>query len=68
MLACRGMPEDFNKGEFALKPAHVREVAGLIYICLAESPPEFAGAQQILSGLAKLIDSNELERLNLSAR
>src|SRR5699024_11424795 len=30
---------DFAKGCFNLKRAHAREVAGLIFVCLADEPP-----------------------------
>ncbi len=30
---------DFDRSCFGLKPVHVRSVAGLIYLCLAEQPP-----------------------------
>lgn len=52
LLACRGMPEDFDRSEFPLKQVHLREFEGLIYLSLAEraSDPEPAG--QLLSSLA----------------
>jgi Rieske 2Fe-2S family protein len=34
------MGENFDRSQFSLKPVHVRSLAGLIFICLAESPPE----------------------------
>jgi Rieske 2Fe-2S family protein len=53
LLACRGMPEELDKSEFPLKEVHVREVDGLIYLCLAESAPEFASAHEAISSLAR---------------
>ena len=38
----RYMPENFDRAEFPLRPAHVREVAGTVYVCLADEPPDFA--------------------------
>ncbi len=52
LLACRGMPEDFDKSEFPLKQVHVREFAGLIYLSLAQKPSDPAPAEQLLSSLA----------------
>src|SRR5262249_22710100 len=37
----RHMPEPFDKAAFGLRPAHVRVVEDLIFICLAENPPAF---------------------------
>ncbi len=33
------MGEEFNKAEHGLKPVHVGNIAGLIFICLADTPP-----------------------------
>jgi Rieske 2Fe-2S family protein len=35
------MPEDFDKRQFGLHRCHVRIVEGLIFLCLAEEPPDF---------------------------
>jgi glycine betaine catabolism A len=34
------MGENFDRSRFSLKPVHVRSLAGLIFICLAQTPPE----------------------------
>jgi Rieske 2Fe-2S family protein len=34
------MGEDFDRSQFALKPVHVESLAGLLFICLADTPPE----------------------------
>src|SRR5580692_3731598 len=34
------MGEDFDRSKFGLKPVHVESLAGLIFICLADTPPE----------------------------
>jgi stachydrine N-demethylase len=41
LMFARGMAEDFNPGEWGLRPVHLRNLAGLIYVCLAETPPDF---------------------------
>ncbi|GGB42409.1 (2Fe-2S)-binding protein [Roseibium aquae] len=41
LLWARDMGSDFDPGAHGLKTVHCREVAGLVYICLAETPPAF---------------------------
>ncbi len=36
------MPDDFETGDHGLRPIHLEAMAGVIYICLAETPPDFA--------------------------
>ena len=36
------MPEGFNRSAHGLRPIHLESMAGVIYICLAETPPDFA--------------------------
>ena len=43
LVWARDMSSDFYPKEHGLKPIHCREVAGLVYICLAETPPPFGG-------------------------
>ena len=40
------MPRDFDKSAHGLRPVHVRTLAGTIYICLADAPPDFADVQR----------------------
>ena len=53
LLACRGMPDDFDKSQFGLQPVHARELEGLIFICLADTPPDFERAREYLAPLLK---------------
>jgi Rieske 2Fe-2S family protein len=53
LIACRGALEDLDKKQFGLQPVHTRELEGLIYISLAEEPPDFAPANEALSALVK---------------
>jgi Rieske 2Fe-2S family protein len=53
LLSCRGMPADLDKSAFGLAPVHTREVAGLIYINLAEAPSPFEPAEALLGALAQ---------------
>lgn len=38
--------EDFDRSKFTLKPVHVESLAGLIFICLADTPPEDLGVMR----------------------
>ncbi|PRC91989.1 aromatic ring-hydroxylating oxygenase subunit alpha [Solimicrobium silvestre] len=40
LLFAEHMGESFNRSGHNLKPVHVRNIAGLIFICLAENPPK----------------------------
>jgi Rieske 2Fe-2S family protein len=53
LLTCRGMPAGLDKSAYGLKPVHVREVAGLIFLSLADAPLDFAPAQQVLEPMAR---------------
>jgi Rieske 2Fe-2S family protein len=53
LLACRGMPDDLDKSQFSLSRVHTREAEGLIFISLAENPPAFESAFELLSPLLK---------------
>ncbi len=41
LLWARDMGADFDSTEHGLKPVHCHELAGLVYICLAEEAPDF---------------------------
>jgi len=53
LLHTPGMPEDLDKAKLGLTPVHLRETGGLIYISLAENPPDFDHADEVLGTLAK---------------
>jgi len=40
LLHAKHMGDDFDPSTSGLKPVHVRSLGGLIFICLAENPPE----------------------------
>jgi glycine betaine catabolism A len=67
------MPETFDRAQHGLRPIHVETVAGSVYVCLADDPPEFDAFRQQLSPLlaphnlanAKLaFESTLVERAN----
>ena len=39
LLHAENQPATFDRSRFGLKPVHVRTVAGLVFICLADEPP-----------------------------
>lgn len=41
LASARFMPEDFDRSGFGLHRAHLREVEGLLFISLADDPPDF---------------------------
>ncbi len=41
LLWARDMGPDFDASAHGLKPVHCRELAGLVYICLADEAPDF---------------------------
>jgi phenylpropionate dioxygenase-like ring-hydroxylating dioxygenase large terminal subunit len=46
LLKARLMPDDFDRSSHGLHPVHVRVVAGLIFVSLAENPPDFSKVQK----------------------
>lgn len=48
LVSARLMEEDFNKGAYSLKRVHVRMLCDLIYICLAQDPPDFEGTKNAI--------------------
>jgi len=49
LLAAGQMPEDFDPSAWSLKTVHVVDIAGLIYICLAENPPDIEHFRQTVT-------------------
>src|SRR5215831_4758624 len=55
LAACGGMDKDgdLDPRDFGLHQVHVREVGGLIFVCLADVPPVFEGAAEALGTLLR---------------
>jgi glycine betaine catabolism A len=53
LVSCRGMQEDIDKSELGLLHAQVRELAGLIYVSLADNPPNFDEAAEAIGLIAR---------------
>jgi Rieske 2Fe-2S family protein len=66
LVACGGMDRDgdLDRADFGLHRAHVREVGGLIFVCLAEAPPSFDGAER---ALGPMLRPQGLERARVAA-
>lgn len=48
-----GMQEDLDRDRLGLRPVAIREVAGLIYICLDPHPPDFSEAAEVFGAVVK---------------
>jgi Rieske 2Fe-2S family protein len=48
LVFCRGM-HDIDRSHFGLKTLHCELLEGLIFICLAETPPPFAAARELMA-------------------
>ncbi len=54
LAAAKYMGDDFDRSGYGLRPAHLREVEGLIFVCLAETPPDFSEVEHDFRAHAKL--------------
>jgi Rieske 2Fe-2S family protein len=51
LLAAGRMPDDFVKADHGLRPIHLETVAGAMFICLSETPPDFSTLRHQLTPL-----------------
>jgi len=63
LVGARRMQEGFDPADHALKPIHVRNVAGVLYVSLAEDPPPF---DEFAQGLAPLLAPHDLRNAKLA--
>jgi Rieske 2Fe-2S family protein len=63
LLAAGRMPEDFDKRDYGLNPIHLETVAGVVFICLAETPPSF---EVMRAELAPLLAPHNLKHAKLA--
>jgi Rieske 2Fe-2S family protein len=63
LVGARRMQESFDPAEHALRPIHVRNVAGVLYVSLAEDPPPF---DAFAEGLAPLLAPHDLRNAKLA--
>jgi glycine betaine catabolism A len=52
LRSCNGMDADRDKSQLGLKPLHVAAVAGLIYVSLAQTPPDVDGLRRDFAAAA----------------
>lgn len=63
LLRASRMHEGFETGGYRLKPVRVETLAGLIFICLADDPPDFAPFRQALE---PMLEPHELGRAKVA--
>jgi Rieske 2Fe-2S family protein len=63
LVSARRMQADFDPGAHALRPIHVRNAAGCLYVSLAEDPPPFDAYAE---GLAPLLAPHGLPNAKLA--
>lgn len=59
LLWAKDMGADFDPSQHGLKPVHLRNASGLIYICLADTPPDFEAFAQIAQPYLGIHDLSE---------
>lgn len=64
LLHATSMGDDFDKSAYGLKPVHVEIICGLVYVCLAESPPDIA---PIRAAMSRFIAPHRPERTKVAA-
>ena len=42
LINARQMPADFDRSAYGLNPVHIEVICGMVYICLAETPPDLS--------------------------
>ena len=52
LLSCRGMQSEIEKESLRLVSLPVRELAGMIFVCFENDPPDFEPAAQLINPLA----------------
>lgn len=66
LVACGGMDRDGDlvRTDYGLHPVHVREVGGLVFVCLADDPPSFEPAA---AALGPMLRPQGLDRARIAA-
>jgi Rieske 2Fe-2S family protein len=63
LVIARRMQESFDPAEHSLKPVHVRDIAGCLYVSLADDPPPI---EEYAQGLAPLLAPHDLPNARLA--
>ncbi len=66
LLHAGDQPTGFDKSCFGLKPVHVRVVAGLVFVCLADEPP--ADFDQVVATVSPYLVPHQLHRTKVAAQ
>jgi len=66
LIHAKHMGEDFDPSHLSLKKVHVRNMAGLIFICLAENPPE--DFEQMAAEMTPYIAPHQLSQCKVAAQ
>ncbi|MEE2888018.1 MAG: aromatic ring-hydroxylating dioxygenase subunit alpha [Planctomycetota bacterium] len=49
LASCRGMHEEIDRESLGLLPVHIEDLEGMLFVCLADTPPDFTPARQAMS-------------------
>ena len=66
LLHAGDQPPGFDKGCFGLKRVHVRVVAGLVFVCLADEPP--ADFDEVVATVSPYLLPHQLHRTKVAAQ
>lgn len=66
LIHAKHMGDDFDPSLHSLKKVHVRNMAGLIFICLAENPPE--DFEQMAADMTPYIAPHQLSQCKVAAQ
>ncbi len=65
LAGARLMGEGFQKSAHSLRSVHVRDLAGLLFVCLADTPPDFSAAH---AAIAPQLAPHRLDRTKVIRR
>ena len=65
LLAARNMPEEFDKAAYGLRPVAIENIAGLIFLCLADNPPPI---DRVKADIAEQVSIYKLDRLKVAVQ
>ena len=53
LASCRGMHDGINRDALGLLPAEVEDLEGMLFVCLADRPPDFSAAREAMAPMLK---------------
>ena len=65
LLKARHMPDDFDRSSYGLRPVQIREVEGLIFISLSDTPPAF---EPVADGFLPFLKPYRLPHARVAAK